>query len=66
MINNQLFFWFWGSLLVLSIVIPAYLVQLVFGYVETLFAVISVFWKAMVNVVSGTVAVTNQMNKLAV
>ena len=65
LINNPMFFWFWGSILVFSVVAPAYIVQLLFNFVESLFAIVAIFWRASVNIVGGTVATTQQMNKLA-
>ena len=64
-INNPFFFWFWLSLLVFSIIMPVYLLQVLWCWTESFFAVIAIFWKAGGNVVGGTVSVTQQLNYLA-
>lgn len=55
----------WLTLLISSIVLPVYLVQIVFTWLEGFFTVIRILWNGILNVTGGFVAFTQQMNSLA-
>ena len=65
MISNPFFFWFWLSLLMFSVVIPVYLLKMAWCWIESIFAIISIFWQAGGNAVGGTISFTHQLNYIA-
>lgn len=58
MINNPMFSLLWGSLLVALMVIPIYIAQGAFGWVERLFAVVTIMWRGGANIVGATIGLT--------
>lgn len=44
MISNPFFFGFWLSLLMVSIIVPVYLLKMVWSLAESFLAVIAIFW----------------------
>jgi hypothetical protein len=65
MIGSPFFFWFWGSLIVTSLVVPVYLVFVVFSWVEHFFAMITILWNGGRTVVGGAVGFVEQTTLIA-
>lgn len=65
MLDNPLFFWLWGSLIVAYLVLPVYMVFIVFSYVEHFFGILTILWKGGRTVVGGVVGLIDQTNQIA-
>ena len=65
LINNPFFFWIWGSLIVAYLVVPVYMVFVVFSYVEYFFGMLTILWKGGRTVVGGVVGFIDQTNQIA-
>ena len=65
LINNPFFFWIWGSLIVAYLVLPVYMVFVLFSYVEHFFGMLTILWKGGRTIVGGVVGFIDQTNQIA-